>query len=413
LKSRIGLLIGQVARFPDKFPSFRVETGVLLKYSKCKIPELCDEADSWKKVVPKDYRSEILKRFHDAPASGHVGIYKTFWKIRSLYFWPGMRTDVVKYVRGCKICAQYKVERKAPAGLMGGRPSISSPWQMISLDYIGPFPRSAKGYTHTLVVTDHFSKYVVLFPVRNGSAKLLTQCVEEGIFLVYGAPKYLICDNGTQMRSKEFRKLCDDYQVTLSYTPLYYPRSDPTERVNATVKTMIATTVKHDHRRWADHLAAIGCAIRTSRHETTGYTPYFNNFGREHKLLGSEFDHPIPASDDNPDSTTRKRLVGFRKLYQDIAAKLKTAHERDKRVYDLRRRPVQYLVGQQVWRKDKSLSDATANYSAKLGPKYIGPFVISRKCGSWTYELADEHGNNKGIWHVQELKPVHPDYEPP
>jgi hypothetical protein len=67
---------------------------------------------------------------------------------------------------------------------------------------------------------------------------------------------------------------------------------------------MIATAVKHDHRRWADNLAAIGCAIRTSRHETTGYTPYFANFGREHKLLGSEFDHPIPASDDNPDSTT-------------------------------------------------------------------------------------------------------------
>jgi hypothetical protein len=171
---------GQVARFPDKFPSFRVENGVLLKYSKCKIPELCDEADSWKKVVPKDDRPEILKRFHDVPASGHVGIYKTFWKIRSLYFWPRMRADVVKYVRGCKICAQYKVKRKAPAGLMEGRPSISSPWQMISLDYIGPFPRSAKGYTHTLVVTDHFSKYVVLFPVRNGFAKLLTQCVEEG-----------------------------------------------------------------------------------------------------------------------------------------------------------------------------------------------------------------------------------------
>jgi hypothetical protein len=99
---------------------------------------------------------------------------------------------------------------------------------------------------------------------------------------------------------------------------------------------MIATTVKHDHGGWADNLAAIGCSIRTSRHETTGYTPF--NFKREHKLLGSEFDHPIPASDDNPDSTTRKRLVGFRKRYQNIAAKLKTSHERDKRVYDLRRR---------------------------------------------------------------------------
>jgi hypothetical protein len=127
-------LVDQVVRFPDKFPSFRVENGALLQYSKCKIPELCDEADSWKKVVAKDYRSEILKRFHDVPASGHVGIYKTFWKIHNLYFWPRMRADVVRYVRGCKICAQYKVERKAPAGLMGGRPSINFPWQMISLD---------------------------------------------------------------------------------------------------------------------------------------------------------------------------------------------------------------------------------------------------------------------------------------
>ena len=36
----------------------------------------------------------------------------------------------------------------------------------------------------------------------------------------------------------------------------------------------------------------------------------------------------------------------------------------------------------------------------------MGPFVISRKCGAWTYELADEQGIKSGVWHAQDLKPV-------
>ncbi len=400
-----------VVENPGKYPAYRVENGLLYKYIKCSLPEFYGESDFWKLVVPKDHRKSILERCHDIPAAGHVGMFKTFWKVRQQYIWPKMQADIVRYVKGCRTCARYKVERKAPAGLMGGRPTITAPWQLISLDFIGPFPRSTQGYTYTLVVTDHFTKYVLLFPIRTGSAKILSRCVEEGVFLVYGAPKYLVCDNGTQMRSREFRKLCESYGVTLSYTPLYYPRSDPTERVNGVVKTMIATTVKKDHRHWADNLAAIGCAIRSSRHETTGYSPYFANFGREHKLFGTDFDNSVSEPGSDLTSQIRKRQVGFEQLYTNIVAKLRSAFVRNKHAYDLRRRPVRFEVGQEVWRRDKSLSDAAAHYAAKLGPKFVGPFIIARRAGAWTYKLADEHGNGKGVWHVQDLKPVAEPYD--
>lgn len=55
-----------------------------------------------------------------------------------------------------------------------------------------------------------------------------------------------------------------------------------------------------------------------------------------------------------------------------------------------RQRPVHFVVGQQVWRRDKSLSSAAAHYAAK--PKIVGPFVIARKCSSWTYEMSDGQG---------------------
>ena len=106
-----------------------------------------------------------------------------------------------------------------------------------------------------------------------------------------------------------------------------------------------------------------------------------------------------------------KRQIAFEKLYQEVQEKIKVTRARNQRRYNLRRRPVEYIPGQEVWRRNKSLSDAVNYYSAKLAPTYIGPFIIKRKTGSCTYELQDQAGLNKGIWHVKDLKPCNPSIE--
>jgi len=395
---------------PDKFPCWRIENDCLFKFVKSNNPDFPDSSSSWKVVVPKERRKEVLVRCHDNPAAGHVGIFKTFWKVAERYYWPKMRADITKYVRCCKICAQNKVEQKRPAGLMGNRPVITEPWQSISLDYIGPLPRSKQGNTYILVVTDYFSKYVVLFPCRSATAKSLVKHVEEGIFLVYGAPQNLTCDNGSQMKSKEFQSLCEKYKVNIFYTASYYHRADHTERVNRVIKTMLRSFVQqNNHRTWEDNLSAIGCAIRTSRHETTGFTPYLVNFGREHRLFGQDYSQGIPTVESERQNYVRERINGFQQLYQTVRKRIESSQLKNRHNYNLRRRPVSFVPGQAVWRKNKSISDAANFYSAKLGPEFIGPFKIKRKTGTCTYELVDDYGNSKGIWHVQELKPVNID----
>lgn len=398
-------MIVKVNTNPEKFPSWRVESDMLYKYCKCRIPELSKTSDYWKIVIPKDKRLEILKRSHNDVTSGHVGVFKTFWKIRDRYYWPKMKCDILKYVKSCRVCAEQKPEQKRPAGLMGTRPDIREPWQMISLDFIGPFPRSSRGYVHCLVVTDFYSKFVVTFPHRTATAKSLAKNIEEGIFLVYGAPQYLICDNGGPMKSKEFQNLCRRYKTKIFYTASYLPRADPTERVNRVVKTMISSYIQGNHRKWDENLAAISCAIRTARHEVTGYSPYFVNFGREHKLFGTDYLDRIPDAALDLNDEIKQRQSGYSKMFVDISKKLKTSQENSKRTYDLRRRSVQYVVGQKVWRRNKCQSDALNFFNAKLAPKFIGPFRICKKLGSWTYELEDDLGNKKGVWHVQDLKP--------
>lgn len=397
-------MIQMVEEDPRKYKTWRIENGVLFKYVTCAIPELSRNSDCWKLVIPKEGRAELLQRCHDIPTAGHVGTYKTYWRLRQRYYWPKMRIDVMRYVKSCHVCAAHKPEQRAPAGLMGTRPDIREPWRMVSLDFIGPLPRSTHGNIHCLVVTDFFSKYVVLFPLRSANAQSLVKCVEEGIFLVYGAPQYLICDNGTPMKSTAFRELCSRYRTQISYTASYLPRADPTERVNRVVKTMISSFVRGNQRKWDECLAAIGCAIRTARHETTGQTPYFINFGREHRLHGSEFAEQIIDDVPNIDREIENRQKGFTKLYNDVARRLQSCRERSKRIYDLRRRSVQYTPGQRVWRRNKCQSDALRFFNAKLAPKFVGPFTVRRKVGAWTYELQDELGISKGVWHVQDLK---------
>ena len=352
-------------------------------------------------VIPKDCRAALLRRYHDDARAGHVGVYKTYWRLRERYTWPKMHTDVGKHVRKCPVCAAQKPEQRAPAGLMGTRPPVRSPWQVISLDFVGPLPRSSRGSNTILVISDYLTKYVLTFPLRAATARNLVRTLEDQVFLVYGAPQYLICDNGVQMRSREFRNLCAEYGVKISYTPLYHPQADPVERVNRVVKTMLGSYVKDDHRKWEEHLASITCAIRTSRSEVTSYSPYFVSFGRHYVGNGAIFEHGIP--DKPPDLPTRVR--GFQMLLDRVRKTLASSQERARKTYNLRRRPVQFVVGQKVWRRNKVLSDAVNFVNAKLAPKFVGPFTVRRRMGSWSYELEDDKGRTVGVWHVRDLKP--------
>lgn len=393
---------------PDKFPQWRIENDIVYKYVRCITPELSNGSNNWKIVVPKDKRKFILQLHHDDVRSGHVGIYKTYWKIYNRYTWPKMRADVAKYISKCQVCAQHKPEQKPPAGLMGSRPEINRPWEMISLDFMGPYPRSSNGYSYLLNVCDYFSKYVVLCPLRTATSKALCRFVEEQIFCVYGAPRFIICDNGKPMRSKEFQALCEKYGTKLSYTANCNARADPVERYNKTVKTMISCYLKDNHKKWDQNIAAIGCAIRTSKNETTGFTPYFVNFGREYIGDGNQYNYLLGASEEKSSdkSEIQKRQLGFQKMFDKVKKRILHGQERNRKVYNLRRRPVQFTVGEQVWKKNKILSDASKHISAKLSPKFIGLFTIKRKIGNWTYELLDEKGKSIGIWHVQDLKPL-------
>lgn len=397
----------KISSNPLQYPQWRIADNKLFKYVSCKYPELRDESEFWKEVVPKRERKSILENMHCPPTAGHLGIYKTYNRIINKYYWPKMRSDVTRFIKSCKTCQEQKPEQKKPRGLMVSHPKVSKPFQMVSADLVGPLPRSSKSNVYVLVIADYFSKYVKFFPIRKATASTVTKIIENDIYLVYGVPQYLIVDNGVQFRSKQFAQMCKNYKTKILYNALYHAQANPTERVNRVMKTMISSYVTDlTHRNWDLELPKLECAVRTARHEVTGYTPHFIVFGREYINCGTDFG--VAKSDNDieilPRDNYASRSETLEKIFDDVSNGLKEAYNRSSRYYNLRRRGEEFFVGEKVLRKNYVLSDAAKYFNAKLAPKYIGPFIIKKKVSPWTYELASDKGHSKGIWHAKDLK---------
>lgn len=398
-------MLQKVLANPEQYSQWRTEDGKLWKSVATLDPLLQD--DNWRLVIPKDLRPQTMAECHDEPTAGHQGVLKTYKRMQQRYYWPKMRKDVATYVSRCDVCQRVKYDQQLPAGMMGARRGVNAPWKMIAADLIGPLPRSMKGFKYLLVITDTFTKYSVLRPLRAATAKLVSQHLEDDIFMVYGVPAYIICDNGSEFIGRPVTDLARQYNIKILLNASRHPQANPAERVNRDIVTMLRAYVKDNHREWDKYINKIGFALRTAYHETTQYSPAFLNFGRELATAGAGFEvlndgSMVPSTEDS--RQYGDKLQELKNIYQEVADRLKDAHGQRARRYDLRRRPVHYRVGDVVLKRNYPQSDATKHFSAKLAPKYVGPFIVTEEVSPLVYTLADMKGKRIGNWHVADFK---------
>lgn len=401
-------MLKNINSHPLKYPLWRADGTNLFKKSKNPYPGLEDPLFDWKIVVPKKYRTKVISDHHDNMLSGHAGVHKTFYRISRKFYWPRMEADVATYVRKCQVCLAHKPEHKAPAGYMLKRPGVDRPWELLSVDVVGPLPKSRNGNMYILSVQDYFSKFCLFFPMRAATTAKIVQLLEDNVFLMFGVPRLLQTDNGKQFVSKEFKLFAQTYNVQHLTTAYYHPQANACERQHGTVKIMLSSFVKDNHRNWDTVLPKVACAMRTGIHESTGLTPYFINFGREMRLSGS--DHIPPDIGNNPtvepgNPSTEERSEILRKVCKDVKTRLQKAQQNSAKTYNLRRRHVQYNLGDRVWRKNYAISDGAKYFTSKLAPKFLGPFIIAKKISPYIYELKNNNGKSLGTWHVKDLKP--------
>ncbi len=193
-------------------------------------------------VIPKCYVSAVLHLVHDSVIAGHPGRKRTLTAARESNFWPTMRTDVEAHVSKCTECAQHKGTVPRPAPILE-YPPPNRPWDEVSIDLL-QLPASYQGSKYLLVCVNHLSRYVVLEPLRDKTAKSVAHALITHLFCPYSAPRVLLSDNTAEFRNTLLEEISQQFGVKQCFTVTYHPASNGlVERANRKILEVLRPVV--------------------------------------------------------------------------------------------------------------------------------------------------------------------------
>jgi hypothetical protein len=148
---------------------------------------------------------------NDNILSGHLGIRKTQDRILTHFVWPSVYSDIRRYCRSCEVCQLHAINCPVRTPLIN-IPVVGKPFSKITLDIIGPLPKSQRGNRFALVSIDLATKYPDAVPLK----RIDSVCVAEAIMDIYsrvGLPNEILHDKGTQFISAVMRKFNQLLQI--------------------------------------------------------------------------------------------------------------------------------------------------------------------------------------------------------
>ena len=136
-----------------------------------------------------------------------------------------------------------------------------------------------------LVATDQFTKYAQAYPTHNQTARTTARTLFEKFFVHYGFPKRLHSDQGHNFESKLTEALCALSGIEKSRTTPYHPMGNGiAERFNSTLINMLRTLESNQKVDWKSHIGSMVHTYNCTKHDTTGFSPYFFIFGRHPRI---------------------------------------------------------------------------------------------------------------------------------
>jgi len=107
----------------------------------------------------KKLKEKILQENYDSVDVGHPGQQQMLELIKRNYWWPGLKKDIKKYVQGCFKYQQNKVQHQRKLEELHLLEISQGPWQEISINIIGPLPKSNR-MDAIMVIVDQFTKMI-------------------------------------------------------------------------------------------------------------------------------------------------------------------------------------------------------------------------------------------------------------
>ena len=137
--------------------------------------------------------------------------------------------------------------------------------------------------------------------VKDQTARTATETLRNGYFGLFGAPAYLVSDQGEAFMGHIITHLCEWYRVQKLRTSPYHAQTNgQVECMNQTIICMISKLEEDKKACWSKHLPELLLAYNATHSAVTGYSPYYLLFGRRLRI---PVDYLFPTLRDSPHQT--------------------------------------------------------------------------------------------------------------
>jgi hypothetical protein len=236
-----------------------------------------------KVYVPNDreLKLAILKEMHNVTYVGHPGYQKTVAAVKSHYFWPSMKKEIVEYITRCMECQKVKDEHRHPVGLLQPLPIPEWKWDVVTMDFITGLPRTSKQHDSIIVVVDKLTKAAHFIPLKttHRAADVADIFLKE-VARLHGIPKTIVSDRDPKFTSNFWKGLFKGFGTNLNFSTTYHPESDgQTERVNRVIEDMLRMYVMDKPSRWEDYLHLVEFSYNNGYHVSLKMSPFEALYG--------------------------------------------------------------------------------------------------------------------------------------
>ena len=191
-----------------------------------------------------------------------------------------------------------------------------------------------------------------------------------------------------------FRDFCAKLRIRNYYSSPAHPQSNGQAEVTIrTLKVALKTKLEGLKGKWVEYLPEVLWAYRTTRKSATQETPFALAFGTEAVALveiGLKSPRIELASVEHNEEALRLNLDLLDEKREQVLKSTKDYQRKTTRYYDRKVKPRIFKHGDLVLKKLlPARKDPT---HGKLGPKWEGPYIVSRVVRLGNYELHTEEG---------------------
>lgn len=223
------------------------------------------------------------------------------------------------------------------------------------------------------------------------------------LFSRIGFPEEIQSDLGTSFVSELTVQFLEDLGIKIIHSSPYHPQSNSVERWHRTMKRLLNGMCLEQKGDWDKYIPSVLFALRTTVHETTGFTPAELVYGRNLRT-------PLTILKDRWEGTEKEneetvigyvfKIINTLRKYQEIAKQNEEQKKiKNKTYYDRKSKERKYEVGDRVLIMNPS--------EGKFSIKWKGPGEVIKQISDTNYLVRCFKNNNfeDKVYHHNMIKP--------